>query len=262
MKDIADNRKKTPAYLRLYFRVREDIVNGEYPFGSKLPSKRTLADAAGVSTVTVEHAYALLCDEGYAEARERSGYFVAFSTEGGFASSAEAENTPPGIRETTASKPEFPVSVLTKTMRRVMNDRGDEILARSPNEGCLPLREAIRSYLARNRGIKADVAQIIIGSGSEYLYGLIVETLGRDRVYAIEAPSYKKIEQVYTACGVRCEKLPLGIKKAARTCCIFPPIAVSRAVLPPMPPNGMNISAGRITDVISWRMILSRNSHC
>lgn len=51
--------------------------------------------------------------------------------------------------------------------------------------------------------------QIIIGSGSEYLYGLIVELLGRHRTYAIESPSYKKIEQVYKATHISYESLPL-----------------------------------------------------
>ena len=51
--------------------------------------------------------------------------------------------------------------------------------------------------------------QIIIGSGSEYLYGLIVELLGRNCVYAIESPSYKKIEQVYKATEIDYELLPL-----------------------------------------------------
>ncbi len=211
MKETAGNKKKESAYLRLYRRVREDILNGVYPFGAKLPSKRSMTDASGVSTVTVEHAYSLLCDEGYAESRERSGYFVTFSPGDVFSSSVSPEPTVFSAAEKeSVPKPEFPVSVLTKTMRRVMNDYGDEILARSPNEGCVRLREAIKNYLARSRGIRADVSQIVVGAGSEYLYGLIVETLGRNRVYAIEEPSYKKIEQVYTASGVKYEKLPLG----------------------------------------------------
>ena len=74
-----------PAYLQIYRFLRNDIVEGVYEYNTKLPSKRILADEAGVSTITIEHAYALLCDEGYAEARERSGYFVIFQKEDGFA---------------------------------------------------------------------------------------------------------------------------------------------------------------------------------
>lgn len=210
MKYVIDLNTHVPAYQQLYLQVREDIVNGIYPAGSKLPSKRTVALNCNISTVTVEHAYALLSDEGYIEARERSGFFVIFRADDGFVSSP-VSNT---LRRISTNKhvdanDAFPFSVLAKTMRKVISEAGEGMLERSPNLGTIELREAIRIYLAQNRGILADTKQIIIGSGSEYLYTLLVELLGRDRVYAIEAPSYKKIEQVYEASDVRLEKLPL-----------------------------------------------------
>ena len=72
MRYVIEKTSNEPAYLQLYRQVREDIVQQVYPLGSKLPSKRLIAAETGVSTITVEHAYALLCDEGYAESRERS----------------------------------------------------------------------------------------------------------------------------------------------------------------------------------------------
>ena len=102
------------------------------------------------------------------------------------------------------------MSVLTRTMRRVMSDLGDAVLEPSPAEGIPALREAIGQYLARSRGIHVSAEQIVIGSGSEYLYARIVELLGRDLTYALESPSYKKIRQVYEACDVRVQMLPLG----------------------------------------------------
>ena len=85
------DHEKRPLYLQLYSQIRDDIVSGAYAYNSKLPSKRELAQESGVSTITVEHAYALLCDEGYAEGRARSGYVVTFRKSDGFASSAKAE---------------------------------------------------------------------------------------------------------------------------------------------------------------------------
>ncbi len=180
---------------------------GVYSYNGKLPSKRTLADTVGVSTVTVEHAYALLSEEGYIEARERSGYYVIFRTDDGFAIPGR---TPLPTVHHTDGVPEFPFSVLARTMRGVLSDYGESILDRPDNAGCEELRQAVRRYLARSRGIQAGVDQIVIGSGSEYFYSLIVDLLGRDQVYGIEAPSYKKIEQVYRAAQVRYEMLPLG----------------------------------------------------
>lgn len=211
MKRIIDVNASTPAYQQLYMQVREDIISGIYPIGTKLPSKRTVALDNNISTVTVEHAYSLLSDEGYIEARERSGYFVIFRADDGFVS-APLVHHPSVIQQGahTATHTEFPLSVLTKTMRKVISDGGERMLERAPNRGTVELRETIRVYLAQNRGILADIDQIVIGSGSEYLYSLLVGLLGRDKVFAIESPSYKKIEQVYAAAQVRLVKLPLS----------------------------------------------------
>lgn len=220
MERLTDTNPRVPAYLQLYERVREDIVSGIYPAGSKLPSKRTVAADSGVSTVTVEHAYGLLCDEGYVEPRERSGYFVIFRAADGFVSTPVPQ--PPYAHKATQPSTDFPFSVLARTMRKVITDAGEGMLERAPASGTTALREAIRGYLARNRGIRADMDQIVIGSGSEYLYTLLVGLLGRRRVYAIETPSYKQIEQVYTASDVRLQKLRLshdGIDSAALAGC-------------------------------------------
>ena len=211
MKYIIDKEKR-PVYLQIYNLIRDDILNEILPFNSKLPSIRILAEELTISTITVEHAYALLCDEGYIEARERSGYFVIFRADDGFVS-APTSNIIRRVQPSNhiETNTDFPFSVLAKTMRKVISDAGEGMLERSPNLGTLELREAIRTYLAQNRGILADTEQIIIGSGSEHLYTLLVELLGRERIYAIESPSYKKIEQVYKASDVRLEKLLLTL---------------------------------------------------
>ena len=206
-----DKNSSEAAYLQLYLQIREDIRRQVYPFGTRLPSKRTLALETGVSTITVEHTYALLCDEGYAQSRQRSGYFVTFRIEDGFPGPSRAPRlSPPVPHGPSDEEPRFPVTVLARTMRKVISDLGDGLLEKSPNPGFPQLREAICQYLRRSRGIEAAQEQIIIGSGSEYLYGLTVELLGRDRVYGIESPSYNKIRQVYQAADVRYELLPLG----------------------------------------------------
>lgn len=254
MKYAIDNGISVPIYLQLYRLLRDDIVKGVYCHGSRLPSKRILADEVGVSTVTIEHAYALLCEEGYIEARRRSGYFVIFRIDDGFMISATEERHPihHSYHDAGSAKTGFPFSVLTKTMRRVMSDFGESILERSPNTGCMELRRAISRYLARGRGIYAEPGQIIIGSGSEYLYSLIVELLGRNKKYAIESPSYKKIEQVYRASDVRLEKLPLGHdgieSTSLRTC--------SADVLHISPyrsyPSGVTASASKRHEYLRW----------
>lgn len=209
MKYSVNKSAKEPGYIQLYTQLRGDIVNGAYPFGMKLPSKRTIAAETDVSVITVEHAFALLCDEGYVESRERSGYFVSYS---------EGECFPVSKKEETelqrnyhSVSTEFPFSVYSKAVRKVVAEYGEGIFIKSPNNGCGRLRNAIASYLARSRGISVDASQIIIGSGAEYLYSLVIQMLGREKIYAIEDPSYEKIRKVYSANGVELRLLKMGV---------------------------------------------------
>lgn len=210
MKEKTDSAKTPPAYLRLYRRLRDEIVAGAYPFGGRLPSKRTCAEENGLSLITVEHAYALLVDEGYLEARERSGYYVCFRASDWFAAAKEQPPRPLPVTSGERTATAFPFTVLARTMRRVISDCGAALLEKPPGAGCDALRDAVRRYLARSRGMQVQTEQIIIGSGSESLYRLIVDLLGQGRIYAVESPSYQKILQVYQTLGVTCEELPLG----------------------------------------------------
>ena len=140
------DKNNRPVYLQIYKQIRQDIINGLYPLGTKLPSMRLLCDELSVSTVTVDHAYALLCDEGYVEARERSGFVVIFRKDDSFAATAEVSSIKAPIEHSKHDYPDFPFSVLSKTMRAILSDYGEDILERSPGAGCLQLREAIRQY--------------------------------------------------------------------------------------------------------------------
>lgn len=200
----------TFAYMQLYQQLRRDIVNGVLTYGTKLPSKRILAEETGVSVITVEHTYSILCDEGYIESRQRSGYFVIYR-ERDFISSVESMiQVSVHEKRKENTKYEFPFSVLAKVMRKVLVDYGEEILIKAPNQGCEELRRAIASYLVRSNGIEVNPKQIIIGSGAEYLYSLIVQLLGNERKIGLEYPSYNKIRQVYEANNIVCDMLELG----------------------------------------------------
>ncbi len=258
MKYSIDKNSSVAAYLQLYRQLRADIVGGMYPYGAKLPSKRMLCEETGVSVVTAEHAYALLCDEGYIEPRERSGYFVIFRMDDGFASPSAVEYTRRTAKSEGVQSEQFPFSVLSKAMRAVMNDYGEGILDRSPSFGAYELREAICHYLARSRGVFAEHGQIIIGSGSEYLYSLIVEFFGRECVYAIESPSYKKIEAVYRAADVPLEMLLLGndgIESSALQSTHADVLHISpyRSF-----PSGVSASASKRHEYLRWASISGR----
>ncbi len=250
MKYFVDRNAAESGYLQLYRQLRKDIVGGILKTGSRLPSKRLLADEIGMSVVTVEHAYAILCDEGYAEARERSGYYVSFRAADCFPVSESA--APVAAAHPHTYDGAFPYGVLARTMRRVMSDYGEALLVKSPNDGCSELRQAVADYLARSRGIRVPSTQVIVGSGAEYLYGLIVQMLGRNRIFAVEDPSYEKIRRVYDANGVICERLRLGAD-GVRT----DELARTRAsVLHVTPfhsfPSGITASASKRSEYLRW----------
>ncbi len=253
MKYAIKSNLQKPIYLQLYEAIKEDIIRGHYIYGAKLPSKRTFADDLGISTITVEHAYSLLCEEGYTEARTRSGYFVIFRKDDGFAKSSTSRHL--HINEVfgeSDDEPHFPFPTLAKTMRYVLSEFGDRILVRSPNKGCTELCEAIREYLLRSKGINAEREQIIIGAGAEYLYGLTVKLLSAEIGYAIESPSYEKIEKVYRASGAVPYMLPLsecGIESNPLWAC---PARVLHITPYRSYPSGVSANASKRHEYLRW----------
>ena len=154
----------------------------------------------------------------------------------------------------TPEQEQFPFSVLARTARRVLSDRGEELLQRSPNSGTAVLREAIAQYLARSRRMTVMPEQIIIGSGSEYLYNLIVQMLGRERIVALESPSYEKIRMVYEASGVRCEMMPMD-REGVRLGTLYKSDADVLHVTPfNSYPSGITASASRRAGYIRWAL--------
>ncbi len=210
MRYSVDKNSKESTYLQLYRQLRSDIVGETYKYGEKLPSKRLLSEESGVSVITVEHAYSILCDEGYVQTRERSGYFVCYK-KGDVMPVNERREHVFTKEAVSRAEDEFPFSVFAKTMRGVISKYGERILVRSDNMGTPELRGAISRYLARSRGIFVNADQIVIGSGAEYLYGMAVQLLGRYWVYALENPSYEKIRAVYEANGIKCDLLEMGV---------------------------------------------------
>ena len=245
-------KSKKPTYLQLYEQLRRDIVKGIYPYSGKIPSKRILAEETGVSVVTVEHAYALLCEEGYIDAKEKSGHFVIFRDTDIFSVPPDNEAISSAATFTKDLVPSFPFSMMAKIMRRTLSEYGEQIFSVSPNSGRMELRTAISQYLARNRGIQVAPQQIIIGSGAEYLYGFIAEILGRERFYGIECPSYEKIEQVYRACGVEYESLPLGTNGIESEALDKSTASVLHITPYRSYPSGITASASKRHEYLSW----------
>ena len=199
-------------YINLYKTVRKDIVDGRYRYQEKMPSKRLLSGAMGVSVLTVEHCYALLEEEGYIEGRERSGYYVIYR-DGLLFPIEEKQDTLRYLPHTPSENREgMGFSIIAKTFRKVLSKYGEEILVPSEQQGKLFLRTALKEYLRRARGIFVTEEQIVIGSGAEQLYTLLSQILKEEGEFAVENPSYERMQKIYRANGIRLALLEMGKK--------------------------------------------------
>ena len=195
-----------PLYESLYRLLREDIRTGRLSPGEKLPSKRALAAHLEVSVITVEAAYEELLSEGYIRSKEKVGYFVEEYRRLPAAPAPPAPVAPPP----SAGKVEgFPFSVWSRLQREVVLDYGETLLLPLPNRGVPELRNAIAQHLASFRGMTVNPENILIGAGTDFLYNLLIQLLGREYVYAVEDPGYGKIRSIYAAGGVRCLSVPM-----------------------------------------------------
>jgi GntR family transcriptional regulator/MocR family aminotransferase len=214
------NSAEIPLYQQLYECIKADISSGKLKRNEKMPSKRTLADNLGVSTITVENAYGQLIGEGYMYALPKRGYYIAdisrlCVTEAPVKKSLKIEKR----RETEeyrydfssnrTESADFPFSVWAKLMRETISLREKELLTVSPCEGVEELREAIAKHLRSFRGMNVDPDQIVVGAGTEYLYSLLIKLLGTDKIYCVENPGYKKLRRVYESNGAVCRYVSL-----------------------------------------------------
>lgn len=202
-------------YIHLYKCIKNDILQEVLRAGEKLPSKRSLAKNLNISIITVENAYAQLIAEGYIYSIPKKGYFVTdiktmaphkepvLSTENIRLSSGKSNFFADFTSNQTSSE-HFPFSIWAKITRELLTNNQAELLTNPPCGGILPLREAIAKHLKDFRNMTVSPEQIIIGAGTEYLYGLLIQLLGFQKRYAVEDPGYSKISQIYKSHCISC----------------------------------------------------------
>ena len=244
-----------PLYEALYRCIRGDILSGALQPGEKLPSKRALAEHLEVSKITVETAYSQLLSEGYICSREKVGYFVeAVERTAPVPPVLPREEEPvqeaPLLDLTGGGTEQFPFSVWMKCQREVMLDYGERLLLPMPNIGIPELRSAIAEHLAAFRGLHVDPANILIGAGTDFLYNLLIQLLGRDKLYAVEEPGYGKIRRIYAAGGVR------SVSAAMDRFGVVPEGLGDARVLHISPshhfPTGLVTPVSRRTELLNW----------
>ena len=209
-------------YEHLYRCIKQDILQKKLRAGEKLPSKRTFAKNLGVSTITVESAYAQLVAEGFLYTLPKRGYYVCELEREEPVAPLPPRPKGPAPREpdkraywadfvgSSVARDMFPFSVWVKLLRDVTAGEDEATLLTDTSAGGIrQLRQAISDHLYQFRGMTIDPEQIVVGAGSETLIGLLVQLLGREGGYGVENPGYTKTQRILTSCGAAVRPLPL-----------------------------------------------------
>lgn len=258
-----DTRGSMSLYEFLYRSIRDDIESSILAPGSRLPSKRSLAQHLGVSLITVENAYAQLVTEGYCLARPRSGYYVA---ELSFPTRRDAQAP---IREREVEVPAHVPFDLTRVtvdasmvarvwgraLRGALSRESDEELyAPQPSQGTLRLRRAIAARLRQTRGIEADPACIVVGAGAQLLDAALAQLLrcvGTCSV-ALENPGYPRLAQLYEAAGLEVRPVSLDAEGMAMTGLRSSGAQLVHVMPSHQFPTGIVTSIARRCELLEW----------
>lgn len=209
---------------RLIGGIVATILENRVPPGTRMPGTRELAEAVGVSRMTVTLVYQELASTGYLESRPRSGFFVSSAVPtrrvAAGAPQTGAGTGRPAVwgdwlddlpqRERTIRKPanwrEYPYPFIygqadprlfdhnawRDCARRALGARDFGALAVDLMTRDDPmLIDYIRSNTLPRRGIHAGADEVLITVGSQNALYLTLDLLARrDRPAAVEEPGY------------------------------------------------------------------------
>ncbi|MFP8784644.1 MocR-like pyridoxine biosynthesis transcription factor PdxR [Planococcus plakortidis] len=199
-------QSSVPLYKQLYREIRTAITAGKIAVGTKLPSKRKLADYLQISQTTVELAYSQLVAEGFIEPRPRKGFFTMPVEELAYLDLPQEE---PAILD--VPKPSyaydfnparidtrsFPFPTWRKTAREVIDEENHELLLAGHPQGDESLRVEIARYLYQSRGVVCEPEQIIVGSGTEQLMPLLIRLFDKNLNFGFENPGYALTHSIF-----------------------------------------------------------------
>ena len=252
-----------PLYQQICTAIREDIAQGVLHPDEKLPSRRALSAHLQTSIVTVQTAYEQLAAEGYLYSRPRAGYFVDpdapllahMPKETAFPSSQPAKTDPDDrivFSTSGVDLEQFPFATWAKLSRQVLSSKQEKLLQSPPAMGLYELRAAIAAHLRAFRDIHAAPEQILVGAGTEYLLGILVQLLGASRRYAVEEPGYSKGKRILRSNGASVIDVPMdqnGLQLAA-----LQQSGASVAHVTPSHqfPTGMIMPVRRRAELLAW----------
>jgi GntR family transcriptional regulator / MocR family aminotransferase len=279
-------RSPAPMHRQLYDGIRNAILSGALPPGTRLPATRALAADLGVSRTTVMAAFDQLLTEGYIEGRHGSGTYVSrllpeellqaeskmraapgraadppqLSNRGqvlaaAFSSFAQLGHTPRAFELGSPALDEFPVETWSRLVARRCRASLPELLGREESSGYRPLREAIAAYVGTARAVRCSAGQVIVVAGSNRAIDLIVRVLLNPGDQAwVEDPCYPQARAAFLSAGGQVVPIPvneegLDIDAGLARC---PEARIAYVTPSHQYPTGVTMSLRRRLALLEW----------
>ena len=258
---VLENSTGQPLYQQVYDHLTEQIRSGQLAAGTRLPGKRSLAEALGVSVNTVDTAYQMLTAEGYLESRPRSGFFVQPFTD--LVPGTAAPESEPCEEEASSSRYDLSVTGVDislfpfRTWGRIQKDllySSPELLSHGHRQGDEELRQAIAEYLQAYRGVQCTAGQIVVGAGMEYLLGLLARLLGGNgqALAAVENPGYRRSWLILRNNGVPCQFVDVNSGGMDLNSLAASGASIAYVTPSHQFPTGVTMPAGRRAELLRW----------
>ncbi len=286
--DAARNR---PLHQQVYADLRDAILSGRIAARAQLPSTRLLASELRISRTTVSLAFDQLRAEGYLEAHERGGTFVAATIPDRLLSAARRPVVRPAARPASSAPAlgtskrgaalarlttpsmalsahpvrafrtgvpaldAFPHAVWGQISARLWRRAPRTLLAYGVPNGYEPLRRAIAHYLQISRGVRCATEQVIIVGGSQEALYLAAQLLIEPGDPAwIEDPGYPGARNALVAAGARVVGVPLDAEglDVAQGRRLAPHARLAYITPSHQYPLGVTMTIGRRLAALEW----------
>jgi GntR family transcriptional regulator/MocR family aminotransferase len=281
---VVDRKAETPLHKQIYDGFRASILRRELRPGQRIPSSRELAAELRVSRFPVLNAYSQLLAEGYFESRVGAGTFVSGSLPEQRMSvtlpntaSIQTRSGPRPVAQRSFLYPtfhghpavfgwgafgvhqpafdQFPFQTWSSLVARHSRNPGASAIHYVNPLGTDRFREAIADYLRTARGVKCDISQIMIVSGSQQALDITARVLfdPGDPVW-IEEPGYRLQRSVLMAAGCRLIPIPVDEEGMDVAAGIRTRRKAKAAFVTPSHhyPLGVTMSASRRLQLLNW----------
>ncbi|WP_328999220.1 PLP-dependent aminotransferase family protein [Kribbella sp. NBC_00709] len=239
--------------------LREAVISGRLPAGTRLPGTRSLADDLGLARGTVVEAYAQLTAEGWLVTATGAGTWVAETQRPPARSAPGATATTGAVRRIIDLRPGrpdlslFPGAAWAAGVKRSLAAATHSTLDYGDPAGLPVLREAVATYVSRTRGLQAEPGAVVITSGFSHGLAMVSRALHRMGVRTIATEDPGLIHHRRLIHGAGLETLPLTVGPQGADPAGLTP-AVGAVLLTPahQHPRGVVLGPALRTAFLDW----------